>query len=236
MAVTLPFVLLLLDFWPLQRFQLKTKNLKLKTFLPLLRKSPLFLLSLMDTCITAQVQRGAMTGLNILPASTRVFNMLFSYSPVSRQDFLAGQTCRCLPLQLVFAGRGSRLVAAVANCIIRPWLGAGDTACRGSSPVGFGSWAPWFRPLGSFRWGYKLMPTATPTFRPSASSCWWSGLWPSSPGPERRPTAAPEPSRLLGQTNLRSRTLGRLEAGPSALGYCAPLACSAWPCWSFSHP
>src|SRR6266403_1714422 len=35
MLVTTPFVLLLLDFWPLNRLELKTKNLKLKTVFPL---------------------------------------------------------------------------------------------------------------------------------------------------------------------------------------------------------
>ena len=44
--VTTPFVLLLLDYWPLQRFPLKTQDSRLKTALPLLReKWPFFALS-----------------------------------------------------------------------------------------------------------------------------------------------------------------------------------------------
>ena len=87
MAVTLPCVLLLLDFWPLQRLQL-TKDLKLKTLLPLLReKIPFFALSLVDCYITSQMQRHAMTALQVLPVSTRLCNMFLSYTQYLAKTF-----------------------------------------------------------------------------------------------------------------------------------------------------
>jgi tetratricopeptide (TPR) repeat protein len=88
MAVTLPFVLLLLDFWPLRRFRLSTLQHSATPPLRLvLEKWPFFMLSVMDIYITAQVQREAMTGLNILPASTRVANMILAYKQYLAKTF-----------------------------------------------------------------------------------------------------------------------------------------------------
>jgi len=78
--VTLPFLLLLLDYWPLQRFHLKpsfplkTQHSKLKTFLPLLgEKLPFLALSLASCAITfvTQSKGGAVPGLEIIPVGAR---------------------------------------------------------------------------------------------------------------------------------------------------------------------
>ena len=82
MLVTLPFVLLLLDHWPLGRLQLKTKNLELKTLLPLVwEKVPFLALSLVSSVITllAQRQEGAMVSLEKLSLAARMDNALISY-------------------------------------------------------------------------------------------------------------------------------------------------------------
>ena len=56
MLITLPFVLLLLDYWPLGRPELKIKNLKLRTSFPLLReKLPFFALSAVSCWIVARL-------------------------------------------------------------------------------------------------------------------------------------------------------------------------------------
>lgn len=71
MLVTLPFVLLLLDFWPLRR-----------TPLPLLReKLPFFALAAASSIVTFLVQRnvGAVAELQTLPLQSRVANALVSY-------------------------------------------------------------------------------------------------------------------------------------------------------------
>ena len=53
MLVTLPFVLLLLDFWPLRRIELKTPDFRLKTLLPLLlEKLPFLSLSVASCAAT----------------------------------------------------------------------------------------------------------------------------------------------------------------------------------------
>jgi tetratricopeptide (TPR) repeat protein len=74
MLVTLPFVLLLLDHWPLRRFD---------RLLPLLReKLPLFALSVASSVVTyiAQSSGGAMQDFRSVPFSYRVANVLVSYA------------------------------------------------------------------------------------------------------------------------------------------------------------
>ena len=91
MLVTLPFVLLLLDYWPLKRFWTarsvrlatpSTINHQPSTFYRLiLEKTPLFALSAASSAITFIVQQrsGAVAALDRLPVGTRVANAVVSY-------------------------------------------------------------------------------------------------------------------------------------------------------------
>jgi protein O-mannosyl-transferase len=82
MLVTVPFVLLLLDYWPLDRFGLKTQDASLKTILPLLReKIPFFLLSALSSVVTyvAQHSGGAVMSAAELSLPGRIANALVSY-------------------------------------------------------------------------------------------------------------------------------------------------------------
>ncbi len=74
MAVTLPFVLLLLDFWPLERFS-KESVTRL-----IVEKIPLALLSLGSAIITFLVQRGAgaVVGGDLVPLGMRLENAILS--------------------------------------------------------------------------------------------------------------------------------------------------------------
>src|SRR5512143_3793883 len=69
MLVTLPFVLLLLDFWPLRRFALGWKRLALD-------KLPLFALSAASSAVTwiAQARGGAVAALEVVPLPARIAN------------------------------------------------------------------------------------------------------------------------------------------------------------------
>jgi tetratricopeptide (TPR) repeat protein len=75
MAITLPFALLLLDFWPLQRFP-ETPLSKL-----VLEKIPLLALSAASAAITLYAQRtgGAVGSIELLPLGMRVKNAIYSY-------------------------------------------------------------------------------------------------------------------------------------------------------------
>jgi tetratricopeptide (TPR) repeat protein len=78
MLVTLPFVLLLLDFWPLGRMSFQTRS-----NLPKLigEKVPLLILAAMSSVVTVIVQQsgGAMAGLTAVPVSYRIANAFITY-------------------------------------------------------------------------------------------------------------------------------------------------------------
>jgi len=75
MLVTLPFILLLLDYWPLNRLQ----NVRLQTLV--LEKLPFLLLTAVSCTATFMAQRvgGAMTEMSTLPIGDRVQNALVAY-------------------------------------------------------------------------------------------------------------------------------------------------------------
>ncbi len=82
MLVTWPFVLLLLDYWPLGRFELSTRNPQLSTLWRLVReKIPFFILAGLSSVVTYVVQQqgGAVVSGENLPLAARVGNALISY-------------------------------------------------------------------------------------------------------------------------------------------------------------
>jgi tetratricopeptide (TPR) repeat protein len=78
MIVTLPFILLLLDFWPLNRFR---PPLLSNLFL-IYEKVPLFLMTLVSSVITfmAQHQGGAVLSMAVVPLELRISNAIVSYA------------------------------------------------------------------------------------------------------------------------------------------------------------
>ena len=87
MLVTLPFVMLLLDYWPLDRFRpgiMKNRNNArqwgIKTWL-FLEKTPFFVLAAASSTVTYLVQRegGAVSSLDMISLKLRVSNTLVSY-------------------------------------------------------------------------------------------------------------------------------------------------------------
>jgi Flp pilus assembly protein TadD len=96
MLVTLPFVLLLLDYWPLGRFRLgelgsncnvstqkplKLSDQRLSVLQLVLEKTPFFVLSAAASILTflAQQSGGIVKSLKLFPLETRIANALVSY-------------------------------------------------------------------------------------------------------------------------------------------------------------
>jgi tetratricopeptide (TPR) repeat protein len=89
MLVTLPFVLLLIDYWPLKRLNFKMlsysdgneSQMPSKVFL-IVEKIPLFLVSSVSCMITLSVQQdgGAVGSLALYPLHLRIVNALVSYA------------------------------------------------------------------------------------------------------------------------------------------------------------
>ena len=86
MIVTLPFVLLLLDFWPLSRFQSIIHERKINVFQAfktlVWEKTPLFVLTAISCVITFFVQQhgGAVASIEALPLKARAANAIVSYT------------------------------------------------------------------------------------------------------------------------------------------------------------
>ncbi len=85
--VTLPFVLLLMDYWPLGRFAFSQSGLNAddRHEMPVLwlcvEKIPLFIIAAASSCVTfyAQQHGGAVTSFQVLPVNVRIANALVSY-------------------------------------------------------------------------------------------------------------------------------------------------------------
>jgi protein O-mannosyl-transferase len=77
MLVTLPFVLLLLDYWPLRRLDFSLRTSRPSTLRPLiLEKLPFFAMSVGSAVVTVLAQRQAVATLEWLPFSQRLGNAL----------------------------------------------------------------------------------------------------------------------------------------------------------------
>ncbi len=93
MLVTLPFVLLLLDYWPLNRWKIDSERDNQprinKTYNLIIEKIPLFAFSAISSCITIYAARDAGTVYNFdaLPFGSRISNAVVSYASYVRKLF-----------------------------------------------------------------------------------------------------------------------------------------------------
>ncbi len=81
MLVTLPVVMLLLDFWPLHRFGIGQNSSRTSIYSLVKEKIPFFTFSILSSAITIYAQRkgGAMATLEVVPFAIRLQNSLVSY-------------------------------------------------------------------------------------------------------------------------------------------------------------
>ena len=82
MLVTLPFVLLLLDFWPLERLKYYSSGQPSKLFSLIWEKVPLFIPVTISSVLTILAQKdvGALYTFEALPITTRIANAFISYA------------------------------------------------------------------------------------------------------------------------------------------------------------
>jgi tetratricopeptide (TPR) repeat protein len=85
MLVTLPFVLLLLDYWPLGRLQAIRAGGGCQLLQLIAEKVPLIALSAISSIVTFLAQRGAIGWTEQLPVSARISNAIVTYVVYVRQ-------------------------------------------------------------------------------------------------------------------------------------------------------
>jgi len=117
MLVTLPFVLLLLDYWPLNRTAIDTqinpevqsslKSRKVKSSFLILEKIPLFILTAASIVLALYMQRavGAVVSTDSLPIHVRVMNAIISYGLYIKKMFLPFDLSIFYPLYNIDIGR-----------------------------------------------------------------------------------------------------------------------------------
>lgn len=144
MLVTLPFVLLLLDYWPLGRISHgagrlshnKDQEKKRTLFLPLiLEKIPFFILAAASCIVTffAQKGEGALYSIQLLPLKVRISNALFAYTGYMGKMFWPFKLSCFYPFQSISVWQvaGSIVLLGfitlfVIKCIKNhPWLAFG---------------------------------------------------------------------------------------------------------------
>ena len=95
MLVTLPFVLLLLDYWPLNRLEIN--NLK-QIYHRVYEKIPFFVLAAVSSGITCIAQQHAMTDIETFPFKWRIANAIVSYVRYIEKTFVPRKLAVLYPL------------------------------------------------------------------------------------------------------------------------------------------
>jgi tetratricopeptide (TPR) repeat protein len=122
MLVTLPFVLLLLDYWPLNRLQDRKSVSQL-----LFEKWPFFVLSMLGSVIayTAEKHEKIVVSLALLPPSYRIENALISYVQYIGKTFWPQNLCVFYPypehISLVTVCLAAILLVIVSVVSIWQW-------------------------------------------------------------------------------------------------------------------
>jgi protein O-mannosyl-transferase len=121
MLVTLPFVLLLLDYWPLNRIESKRTLWQL-----FIEKIPLFVLTIASSIATyfCQIKGGAVTEFAVLPSRLRVLNALISYLEYAEKMFWPARLVFFYPhfgpdISVAYAFVSAGLLLAVTVFILR---------------------------------------------------------------------------------------------------------------------
>jgi Tfp pilus assembly protein PilF len=135
MLVTLPCVMLLLDYWPLRRLECRDGRLRLRPRL-VLEKLPFFVLAGISSIIQVHVaqQAGALSTLGNSPLGARVGNALVSYLHYLGKSFWPVDLAfpypypgRWPPGEVILAGAllGGITVFSLCQARRRPWLVVG---------------------------------------------------------------------------------------------------------------
>lgn len=124
MVVTLPFVLLLMDYWPLGRLTIGENHWRALRKL-LVEKIPFFTLSAASSALTYYVQKswGAVVSSDILPLKSRIINALISYAKYVIMMFNPTKSAVIYPIDERFqlwqiAGAAAFFIIATAVALV----------------------------------------------------------------------------------------------------------------------
>jgi len=134
MPVTLPFLLLLLDGWPLERFKVQGSSFKVQNLV--LEKIPFFVLSAASCVVTYLSQRAdAVVSLKGLPLEFRVENMFVSYARYLLKLFWPENLAVLYPLPSFYSW--AQLTLAISALIAITWFVWRERSRFAYLPVGW---------------------------------------------------------------------------------------------------
>jgi protein O-mannosyl-transferase len=128
MVVTLPLVLLLVDYWPLRRFTLEGWRIRADGSTPgrlLLEKGPLLILSAAMCVVTAVAQRKAMPLREMLDIPSRLTNAIISYVRYICEMLWPVDLCALYlhPGVPQYGQAAASIVVVVGMTVVAIWLG-----------------------------------------------------------------------------------------------------------------
>ena len=108
MLVTLPFVLLLLDYWPLERLERRT------IYRLILEKIPFFVLSAASSIVTFLIQRSskAVASLDAFPLKLRICNALIAYLEYIKEMFWPDRLAFFYPISAQYVSVPRAVISA----------------------------------------------------------------------------------------------------------------------------
>ena len=126
--VTWPFMLLLLDYWPLQRFQLYSFPLSVSTLRPLVREKIPFLVLSGASCVLTYLTEGGRReapGLVASPALLRLENAFVAYARYLGKTFWPVRLAvpYAQPDHWSWLEVGTSVLVVVGLCVLVLWLG-----------------------------------------------------------------------------------------------------------------
>ncbi len=132
MAVTVPFLLLLLDFWPLSRWSASQEQggLFKQPLRLVVEKAPFFVLTVIACALTLKAQTHAMISLDVEPLSARFGNAIIAYVTYIRKAIWPTDLAVIYPLawpdvRIVVVSALTLLaisIAALCQWRRRPWM------------------------------------------------------------------------------------------------------------------
>jgi protein O-mannosyl-transferase len=123
MLVTLPFVMLLLDYWPLERFKVQGSRFKVQGLF--LEKWPFFLLTIISCVVTFLAQRHANAVLTLqqYPLLPRLANALIAYGQYLEKAFWPSGLAVLYPLSYHWSWKFLVMAATAAGLLfVISWL------------------------------------------------------------------------------------------------------------------
>ena len=117
MVVTLPFVMLLLDYWPLQRIKVKGPGFKVQSLI--FEKIPFFALSAASCVVTFVAQGSAVASLENVPLHYRLENVPVAYSGYLLKMIWPANLAIFYPLNSL---PRLEVAAAAAALVVISWL------------------------------------------------------------------------------------------------------------------